>query len=266
MDGPALALAFLLAAAIAGLAWWRGSLAAGGAVAATVVGTLVFAGGGPVWGAALIFFFVSSSALGRIVNKPKAEAETLFAKGQRRDAWQVAANGGIGALLALGHGLIGGPAWEAAFVGTLAAVTADTWATEFGTLSRRPPRLITTLAAVAPGTSGGVTAIGLAASLAGAFAIGVIAALAGAGKSPAALVFLATAAGLAGSLADSALGAWVQATYHCDACDQPTEARHHRCGAASRRVGGIGAIDNDVVNLIAAAVGAAVGAILGTVL
>ena len=254
-----LALAVVLAAAIAVLAYRRGSLSAGGSIAAATVGSIVFAGGGVAWGAVLVCFFVSSSALGRLNSTQKARAEALFAKGQRRDAGQVLANGGIAALLALGHAIDGGASWWPAFVGTMAAVTADTWATEVGTLSRQPPRLITSLAPVTAGTSGGVTPAGLAASLAGAALTGGIAALFHPQSAWAPTVIAAIGGGLLGALADSILGATVQASYVCDGCGQPTEARRHRCGGASRRLRGIGWIDNDVVNVAAAVVGAAVG-------
>ncbi len=59
----------------------------------------------------------------------------------------------------------------------MAAVTADTWATELGVLAAQPPRLITTGRRVAPGASGGVTPAGTLAALAGAGFIGVVGAL-----------------------------------------------------------------------------------------
>ena len=85
----------------------------------------------------------------------------------------------------------------AAFAGVMATVTADTWATELGVLSPRPPRLITTGRTVEPGTSGGITAYGMLASSAGALAIGVVLLLLAAVERRA-LVAVAAAGGAAG--------------------------------------------------------------------
>ena len=60
-----------------------------------------------------------------------------------------------------------------AFYGALATVNADTWATELGVLARSRPRLMTNGQTVPVGTSGGVTAEGTLAALAGALFIGV---------------------------------------------------------------------------------------------
>ena len=90
----------LAAGAVALLAWGARSLTTGGAVAAWLVGIAVLVGTGWAGGAVLAAFFVSSSAIGRLAPAPAG----LDPKGERRDPWQVAANGGpaaLGALLGL---------------------------------------------------------------------------------------------------------------------------------------------------------------------
>ena len=110
-------------------------------------------------------FFVTSSLLSHFKETEKQEAAEKFDKGHQRDFYQTLANGGVGALLALLNGLFPSPAWYAMFTGAMAAVTADTWATELGALSKQPPRLLTTGEVVEVGTSGGVSLLGTAVTL-----------------------------------------------------------------------------------------------------
>src|SRR3989454_9159454 len=67
-----------------------------------------------------------------------------------------------------------------------------------------------------------------------------------------------TAAGLAGMLADSFLGATVQGKYECPACDARFERGNTVCHEATRLTRGWRWLDNDAVNLAATLVGAAV--------
>jgi uncharacterized protein (TIGR00297 family) len=251
-----LLLGTLLAVLIASAAYALGSLSASGAVAAVAVGILAFGIGGLAPAALMILFFVSSSALSRFGGERKRRVAAAFSKGGRRDAGQVAANGGLAAALSVLYGLTGEPLFLAGVAGALAAANADTWATELGVLARRQPRLITTGATVEAGASGGVTPEGTIAALAGAGLIALTAAPLG-GGSPVALA--ATVGGLAGALFDSLLGATVQAMYFCPACGKETE-RHptHACGAPTRYVRGRRWLDNDVVNFAATACGALV--------
>jgi uncharacterized protein (TIGR00297 family) len=265
---------FALSLAIGLLGYWRSALKTSGVVGAVVTGTLIFGLGGWTWGTLLIAFFVSSSALSFYRAGDKERLAEKFAKGHRRDLSQALANGGVAALSAvlsrilspLYPPLLGGEVlWFAACAGALAAVNADTWATELGVLSSRPPRLITTGKQVEVGTSGGVTWLGTAASLGGAAFIGLLGGLGllilGQGWAAAGVLLLAAAAGgLAGSLFDSLLGATVQAIYWCDACHKETERKVHRCGTQTHLLHGWPWLGNDLVNFFASAVGALVAA------
>ncbi|HEV7665228.1 MAG TPA: DUF92 domain-containing protein, partial [Chloroflexota bacterium] len=221
----------VLGCGVAALAYWRRALTLDGALAAVGVGGVVFARGGGAGVAALLAFFASSSALSRLGERRKRQSPLAQAKGARRDAWQVLANGGVATLCLA----VGGRAGRGGFVGALAAAGADTWATELGLLARGRPRLVTTLKPVQAGTSGGVTAEGLLATLAGASVVALAWRVFGGHGS----VWRGVAAGMAGSLVDSLLGATVQALYRCPDCEQLTEEPvHGRCGAATNLVRG----------------------------
>jgi uncharacterized protein (TIGR00297 family) len=255
-----------------GLAGYRlGALSRGGAVGAVLAGTLTAGLGGWLWGWLLVAFFVSSSLLSHYRSADKAAVRAQFAKGEQRDLGQVLANGGLGALLAVAVALTGREGLFAAYLGALAAVNADTWATEIGVLSRRAPRLITTGQPVPAGTSGGVTASGLMAALAGGSFIGLaawawVALLPGASPEPEAAWWPLWAAGggLAGALFDSLLGATVQSIYFCDRCRKETERPVHRCGARARRLRGWTWLNNDGVNFLSSLVGGLVTMELAT--
>lgn len=247
-------LAFLLSGLIAILAYWRGSLAPSGAVGALVVGTIIYGFGGWVWGVLLALFFISSSLLSHYKEREKQTvAEEKFDKGHKRDWGQVLANGGAGTIVALLHGLFPSPIWLPLFLGTMAAVTADTWATELGTLSKRPPRLITSGRVVPVGTSGGISAFGTAVSFTGGLLIGLVAGLLSQ-NNILALTITGGIGGLAGSLNDSFLGATVQQIYYCDICHKETEKKRH-CGQPARPLRGWGWMNNDVVNFVSSVFG-----------
>ena len=255
----------ILAAGVAGLAWRAGLLQASGALAATLVGAATWGGAG--WrGAVLVLaFFVSSSALSRWRLTSKRSLQPVVAKGGRRDAWQVVANGGSAALLAVAYGQAGGLAegWLAGMIGALAAATADTWATEIGVLSSRAPRLLTNGQIVARGASGGVTSTGLLASLAGAAGIsGLGAWLWGEPR----LMVIGLVAGVLGSLLDSLLGATLQANYVCPRCGSETEQHpRHVCGSQTVLRRGLPWMGNDLVNLLCSVAGAIVAMAIGCV-
>lgn len=257
-------LGFVLSIVIGGIAFARRSLSESGWLGAILVGTLTFGFGGWPWGLTLIVFFVSSSILSHYKESIKERrAAEKFAKGGRRDFFQTIANGGLGALCAVAYALGNQPpALLAAFVGLMATVTADTWATELGVLSPRQPRLITTRQPVPPGTSGGVTLMGTTAAAAGGLLIGITMFLFSwlmlpGGSLPWWMIVAGLLGGLGGALFDSLLGATVQAIYvYPDG--RETERRIARDGTPNRFLRGWRWMDNDLVNLISSIGGAVI--------
>ncbi|QBD79746.1 DUF92 domain-containing protein [Ktedonosporobacter rubrisoli] len=257
----------LLFSSVVGLlAYRRRSLSRSGLLGAMIAGTTTVGFGGWKWGLSLIFFFVSSSLFSHFRARDKEQlAADKFSKGSRRDIVQVAANGGVATLLALAYGATPETeqrrreALEASYVGSLAAATADTWATELGVLSTHAPRLITTGEQTEPGTSGGVTVMGSTAAATGAAALGLVFWLLGrADRAQRSLPFIALVSGLLGGFFDSWLGATVQATYYCPICKKETEREVHSCGTLTILRRGYPWMNNDTVNFLATFWGALV--------
>lgn len=258
---PRLLIALATAIPIALAALWTGALTRSGALAATAIGTMCVVAGWR-WAGLLILYFVVTVACSRAGAATKARRTSgVLAKGGRRDAVQVLANGGVFAAAALAASLAPphlAPLFAAAALGALAASAADTLATEIGTLVGGAPRSIAGWRTVPTGTSGGVTAAGCAAMIAGAVLVAVAARTLGLAGPVAAVAI----GGIAGALVDSFAGAVVQARWRCPACGTATEREVHDCGARTERSGGIAWLDNDGVNLLATIAGAAVAAAL----
>jgi uncharacterized protein (TIGR00297 family) len=251
LSAGALAAALALSAAAALLAHLAGALTRFGTLAAWVVGSAVLAGTGWQGGGVLAAFFVSSSLVARGAPPPRG----VDPKGERRDARQVLANGGVPAAAAL-VGLHDGSLGLWLVTASLAAAAADTWATALGARSETPPRLILDGRRVAPGTSGGVTALGTAGGAAGAFLVATVGTLAAAMP---ALLPVGALVGFGGMMLDSVLGARAQGRFRCPRCTEPSEWRRHRCGSATVHEGGLPWLDNDGVNLASSAVAAGLG-------
>ncbi len=227
---------------------------AGGAAAALAVGAVVLLAGG--WGLAvtLVGTFASAALLTWYRRGEKVQPEHR----RGRSATQVLANGTVPAVAALAGAFFDSSRALPAAVGAMAATAADTWATELGLLSRRMPRLITTGAVVPRGRSGGITPLGTASGVGGAFFAAALGRLVLSGGTL--RIVPVAAGGVVGFLVDSLLGATLQARYRCPACGEDGEVRLCACGAQRRLAGGWWWVTNDVVNVAATAAGAAVAA------
>ncbi len=250
-------LAILLSAGIGLLSWRVQFLTFGGAVAQFLLGVVLLGLGGWQWTVPMVAFFITSSIISQLWKGRRAEVEMLFEKSSHRDAGQVIANGGAAGLATIVWFFTHNESLYAFYIGAVAAAAADTWATELGTLSRTPPVLITTLERVERGRSGAVSLLGTTSGLAGAF-LTSLTSLPWINTSQVGLwIFVAAVSGFIGSLADSVMGALLQAQFHCNVCGKITERLVH-CGRESAQIGGFTLFRNDQVNLISTALGGAI--------
>jgi uncharacterized protein (TIGR00297 family) len=213
-----------------------------------MVGAGILYGTGWTGGAVLAAFFISSNLVSRVA--PGQLPATFDAKGDRRDACQVLANGAAAALVAL----FGSPdltlrTWLV--TATLSAAAADTWASSIGAWSGAAPRHVVSGHPVPPGTSGGITAPGNIGAVAGAAVVSATAALL---TGSARLLPAGILIGFLGMLMDSLLGGVLQGRFWCPHCRQPSEWRVHRCGTRTERKAGWVWLNNDGVNLLATAI------------
>lgn len=224
-----------------------------GGISAFILGVIIYYFTGFKGWVLLIFFFVSANFIGRVGRYVKAvDTSKIHKKGSKRDWVQVFANGGIAGISALLYGLTGNLVALTMFGASLAASTADTWASEAGILSSAPPVSIITFKPVPPGMSGGVSLLGSVSAVAGALLIGSSWYNAYGAQEELHFIMLATIitiSGVIGSFADSYLGATIQGHYWDSVNDLITE-RESRDGVKFELCRGIRWIDNDMVNLI----------------
>eukprot|EP00808_Paulinella_micropora_P003904 g10036.t1 len=252
-----IACALLVASLLAMRGLRKKSLSRSGAVAAFIVGAVSV---GCAWryGMTLLLFYYSSSLLTKFKSDIKARLEegvTVGTEGERT-ATQVLSCSLLAVLCCVFNCVTAGPygpgqadmagpdtaaarLWltlELAYMTHFAVCTGDTWASELGILSSRPPIIITTLQKCPPGSNGGVSALGTLASVGGGLFIGLVYACfawleglnllvySSLGQNPASTVhsltrqvlLLALAgslAGFLGSLIDSLFGATMQVSY-----------------------------------------------------
>jgi uncharacterized protein (TIGR00297 family) len=244
-------------------------LSPSGAVCAFLFAANIFSMGGLKWTVPVFTFFFLSSILSKIGKARKKKFDLIFEKGSQRDMGQVLANGGVVWLLMIWDSFVmtdGAHLWlYAAYLGSTAAVQADTWATEIGTMIRNPkPISIVTFKPVTAGTSGGITLSGTSGAFLGTVVIWVSAYL----ITPETLVqigivtsfLLVTVSGVVGSLVDSYLGATVQAMYFDPIRNKETERTHSVTESgervANKLIKGYEWIENDLVNFACGITGA----------
>jgi uncharacterized protein (TIGR00297 family) len=238
-------LAIIVIGAI--LAWRKKWLSFSGAVMAILVGFCIALGFGTEGILLIGTFFISSSMLSKFNGKKKSSLGDIHEKGSTRDGVQVLANGGIAAVFGLAAFFWPSPFFILALGISLASANSDTWASELGTLSKRPPISIRSLRSVTPGTSGAVSLLGTLAGFVGSLLLAVVATLLF--HLNLEIFFIILIFGFLGMLIDTVIGAYLQAEYICIKCGLHIEKPRH-CQEDAKLCKGRSWIRNDTVNFI----------------
>lgn len=178
----------VIAAAVSVFAYQKQALSRSGMYAAIVMGITVTVCGGYMFMGAMLVFFGTSSVLGKLH------------KGQerypRRTYIQVFANGGVAMVVSIIYAITNDAMYQLLFFVSIAASTADTWASEIGTTANQRPRHIIRWTQLNTGQNGGITLRGVGASLAGSIVISLFYQL----------HLMVIIGGFIGSIVDSILG------------------------------------------------------------
>ena len=251
------AIALTCASVVSLVAWRKRLLGPGGAVAAVIIGSALVAFGGWWAGILLFSFFLTSSLL-----------STSDHDHPSRTWLQVVANGAPATAFSILAFVFVAPSLLVVSAATIAAATADTWATEIGRRSGATPVSVRTFRPAPIGTSGAVSLPGTLASIAGAMVIAILAALlAPLASMPVSIGFPELLAivicGTIGSLVDTVLGAVFQARYRCLTCGFRTEEPStHDASHKLVPESGVSWLTNDAVNLTASGIAGVIAAFI----
>ncbi len=200
----------------------------------------------------LMTFFISASIVSRIDGGKKAISQNINEKGGQRDYLQVLANGGVGMVATVLYFLTKNHLFLVATAISFAESNSDTWGSEIGVFSRKDPISIINFKTLEPGLSGGVSAIGLIASLIGAFIIsGVFSIFEKNFQRGLELFFLIGLAGFVGSIIDSIIGALFEVKYITE--DGLIVERRFGNEKENKIYSGFSFVNNDFVNFVSCA-------------
>ena len=197
-------ISILLIILILYVAHLRNHLSISGFIGAAMMAVFLLGFGGSGYLYPLVTFFITSSIL-TLVRK-----ENINKNNSNRNINQVYANGGPALFICIANYFQPSDLLYPCFLASVAAANSDTWGTELGKLSKLDPIDIISRNKVSPGTSGGITIIGIIGSLLGSIIIGLVGYLYTSNKITILLVIIA---GFLSSLIDSILGSTNQARF-----------------------------------------------------
>lgn len=179
--------------------------------------------------------------------KMEQATKGIHEKGDIRNHKQILANGSAGCICILLYKIWGEPAFLIGYYASIYEVMADSIASDVGVLSKKAPRDICTWKKVSRGISGGVSVLGILASVIACSCAGILTGMVL--KWDGLVVLVVAAAAYLGMIADSVIGSIFQEKYSCTVCGMQTEKKIH-CGKKTVVSGGMRNISNNVVNFI----------------
>jgi uncharacterized protein (TIGR00297 family) len=193
------------------ISYRAGKLTLAGTLTGGVIAVIIILGAGITGLAMLAAFFVLSI----LATAHKKKQKTLLTEAphpEKRDAWQVLANGGVAGVIGVGMLVTLDMSYLAdlmavVMAAALASATADTLSSELGTVYGRKFYNITTLKPDKRGRDG---VISLEGTLIGIVGSAVIAAVYATGFGWDIYCWFIIIAGTAGNLSDSLFGAWLE--------------------------------------------------------
>ena len=202
------AATIVLSAAIILYAYLRKKIEFTGFAASGFVGLAALLSVGPEWLYLILAFFILGNLVTRYKYKVK-EDEGLAEKS--RSFKNVFGNGGAAIVYALLYRLVdNNPLFLLGFLGSMAAATADTFATEVGEAHDKQPIMVTTWKKVKRGTSGAISPTGCMAALIGAAAVSIVPSFFTIMLNKPLLFGIGTLAGCIGCTVDSFVGATIE--------------------------------------------------------
>ncbi|MCB0282005.1 MAG: DUF92 domain-containing protein [Calditrichaeota bacterium] len=226
-----------------------GFLKTDGALAVSMLSIIIYGLGGWKWTFPILTFFILSSILSYTGKNLKQSFNLMFEKTSRRDAKQVLANGGAAVFWIFIYFIFPIEYIYWAYIVSIAAATADTWATELGVFNKSNPIMITTFKPVEKGESGAISLIGTLSALAGSIVI-ILSSLLFSDSIGFQTFILLVLFGFSGSLFDSLIGAKFQAQYINNLSNKTTEKPLDSKGRENQLLRGYIWINNDAVNFI----------------
>lgn len=235
---------FLWSLIISGIAFYKKSLTLSGMLTAIVMGTLIYGFGTYITFILLMAFFISSTLFTKLKAVEKDKGRSMI---------QVVSNALATLIFSIFYYYTADMIFLVISAVSVAATTADTWASELGKLSKGKTVSILTFKKIEKGISGGISLFGIYASLLGATFISLIFTIfvsIDMGYQPILWIYalIIIGGGFFGSIVDSYLGIFLQAKYLDQKTGYVTEGFVK--GTGLKLISGIKYINNDIINLL----------------